>query len=64
MENVEKERISVIGAFSADRFGAISGRAVLPGTVCTKEIKMDKLKPPYESRGSNNDHILRFAYVP
>jgi hypothetical protein len=63
MENLEKERIRVIEAFSADRFWAISGRAVLSGTICIKEIEMSKLKPPYESRSSNNDHIWRLAYV-
>jgi len=63
MENLEKEKIHVIGAFSVNLFWAISGREVLLGTLRIKETKLSKLKPQYESRSSNNDHILRLVHV-
>jgi hypothetical protein len=63
MEDLEKERICETRAFSANRFWAISGRAVPSATISVKEIKVSKLKSTYESRSSNNDHILRLAYV-
>jgi hypothetical protein len=63
MEDLEKEMICVNGAYSANSFWAISGRAVLSGTLCMKEIKMGKLNPRYESCSLNNDHILRLAHV-
>jgi hypothetical protein len=63
MDVLEMERICEIGAFSPNRFWAISGTAVLSATIRINEIKVRKLKPPDKSRSSNNDHVLRLAHV-
>jgi hypothetical protein len=48
---------------SSQKLWPLDHETGLSATICIKEIKMSKLKPPYESRSSNNDHILRLAYV-